>query len=130
MVFSSTVFLFLFLPAVFACYFLIPSRFRQGRNVILLLFSLLFYFYGEGARIWVMGLSVLGNYLLALPMSRQRWRKPVLAAAVVFNLAVLGVSKYAGFAVQTCNSLFGTALPVPQILMPLGVSFFTFQGMS
>ena len=130
MVFSSTVFLFLFLPAVFACYFLLPSRFRQGRNAVLLVFSLAFYYYGEGARIWVLLLSVMINYLLALPMARQRWRKPALIAAVIGNLAILGIAKYTGFAVQTCNSLFGTSLTVPQIIMPLGVSFFTFQGMS
>ena len=124
MVFSSTVFLFLFLPAVFSCYFLLPSRFRQGRNWILLGFSLLFYFYGEGTRIWVLLLSVLVNYLLALPMGNRRWRKPALIAAVVCNLAILGISKYTGFAVQTCNGIFGTALTVPQIIMPLGVSFF------
>ena len=66
MVFSSTIFLFLFLPAVFACYFLLPGRFRQGRNVILLVFSLLFYYYGEGARIWVYKVSTLLSCWAAL----------------------------------------------------------------
>ena len=130
MVFSSTIFLFLFLPAVCACYFLTPSRCRGLRNTVLLAFSLLFYYYGEGIRIWVLALSVLGNYLLALPMAHETWRKPALVAAVVFNLAILAVSKYAGFAAQVCNDLLGTALTVPNIIMPLGVSFFTFQGMS
>ena len=130
MVFSSTVFLFLFLPAVCLCYFLMPQQFRGGRNLVLLGFSLLFYFYGEGMRIWVLVLSVLGNWALALPMSQIRWRRPALVTAVVFNLAILAVSKYTGFAAQTCNTLLGTALPVPEIVMPLGISFFTFQGMS
>ena len=130
MVFSSTVFLFLFLPAVCVCYFAIPGRFRAARNAVLLVFSLLFYWYGEGLRIWVLLLSILGNWLLALPMDRQSWRKPALIGAVIFNLAILGVSKYTGFFVQTCNSLLGTAWTAPEIVMPLGVSFFTFQGMS
>ena len=130
MVFSSTVFLFLFIPAVCAGYFLIPARFRGARNLVLLVCSLAFYYYGEGARIWVLLLSIGGNYLLALPMGQAQWRKPALAAAVVFNLAILMVSKYLGFLAQTCNDLLGTALAVPQIIMPLGVSFFTFQGMS
>ena len=130
MVFSSTIFLFLFLPAVCACYFLIPARFRAARNTVLLAFSLLFYYYGEGVRIWVLLLSILGNWLLALPMGDSKWRKSALILAVVFNLSILGVSKYLGFLAQTCNDLLGTALRVPEIVMPLGVSFFTFQGMS
>ena len=130
MVFSSTIFLFLFIPAVCLCYFLIPARYRGARNMVLLAFSLLFYYYGEGLRIWVLVLSILGNWLMALPMDDARWRKPALITAVVFNLVILGVSKYLGFLVQTSNDLLGLSLPVPEIIMPLGVSFFTFQGMS
>ncbi len=129
MVFSSIPFLFYFLPAVLLCYFLVPARLRQGRNLVLLLASLLFYFYGEPRGIALMLLSIAGNYLFAFRLAGRR-RRLWLILAVGFNLAILGVFKYADFAVQNLNRLPGVELPLPGIVMPIGISFFTFQGMS
>lgn len=136
MVFSSTVFLFLFLPAVLAAYFVVPKKFRKARNIVLLAFSLGFYFYGEPKAIAIMLASIAGNYLFALAldaksgMREKAARRAVLAASVVFNLAIIGYFKYAGFFVENLNLLLGGRLTVPQIAMPIGISFFTFQGMS
>ena len=90
MVFSSTAFLFAFLPAVLALYFLVPARFREGRNLILLAFSLFFYFYGEPKGIFVMLLSIAINYAAAWLIDRPgaRHRRLLLAAAVAVNLGI------------------------------------------
>ena len=128
MVFSSTVFLFVFLPAVCAFYFLTPRRLRGVRNGVLLVFSLAFYFYGEGARIWVLLLSIFLNYVLALLIARGRWKKGLLFLAVAANLCILAACKYLGFLTETCNSLLGTGWKVPEIVMPLGISFLRSRG--
>lgn len=136
MVFSSTVFLFLFLPAVLAVYFVIPKKFRAARNIVLLAFSLFFYFYGEPKAILVMLASIVGNYLFALTLDtktglqRKSARRAMIALSTVFNLAIIGYFKYAGFFVENLNLIAGGRLTVPQIAMPIGISFFTFQGMS
>ena len=132
MVFSSLIFLFVFLPAVLLAYFAVPQRFRAARNAVLLVFSLFFYLYGEPVGIFIMLGSILANYLLAFGVAHaegnsRRW---ILVAAVLLNVGLLGVYKYAGFAVENINRIFHTALASPKIAMPIGISFFTFQGMS
>ena len=133
MVFSSFVFLFLFFPAVLACYFLVPRRLRSVRNGVLLLFSLFFYLYGEPKGIFVMLGVIAVSYLSAMAMERtktQRARQWAMGIAVAAMVAVLGYYKYTGFAVENLNGLLGLSLPVPQVIMPIGISFFTFQSMS
>ncbi len=136
MVFSSTVFLFLFLPAVLAVYFAVPKKFRAARNMVLLAFSLFFYFYGEPKAIVVMVASIVGNYLFALTLDSETGlrekpaRRAMTVLATIFNLAIIGYFKYAGFVVENLNLILGGRLTVPQIAMPIGISFFTFQGMS
>ena len=132
MVFSSTAFLFAFLPAVLALYFLVPARFREGRNLILLAFSLFFYFYGEPKGIFVMLLSIAINYAAAWLIDRPgaRHRRLLLAAAVAVNLGILCYYKYTGFLLDNLMALTGAQWQVPDIVMPIGISFFTFQGMS
>lgn len=132
MVFSSLTFLFAFLPAVLLAYFLIPQHCRSLRNGVLLFFSLFFYLYGEPVGIFVMLASILANTLLALGIARysERVRKVLLVLAVVLNIGLLVFFKYTGFAVSNLNRLFGLSLAVPAIVMPIGISFFTFQGMS
>ncbi len=130
MTFSSTVFLFLFFPAVLAGYFILPARWRTWRNLFLLLASLGFYFYGEPRGIAIMLGSIAGNYLLALWMdAKPRHRRAALALSVALNLGVLCFYKYLGFIAENLVSL-GASLTVPDIVMPIGISFFTFQGMS
>ena len=130
MVFSSFTFLFFFLPVLLVAYYLIPSRLRQGRNSVLLIFSLIFYAFGGVALLSVMCLSICINYvggILAAPEKGKR--KTVLFLTVAANLLLLGWFKYAGFLAETVNAL-GTALPVPQVTLPIGISFYTFQGIS
>ena len=129
MVFSSISFLFVFLPLLLAVYFLLPARLREGRNLVLLLFSLFFYGYG-GPRFLLMLLSIAVNYaggLLAAPDRRRRRLWTGLVTAV--NLGLLGWFKYAGFLGANLNRIW-TGLPVPEVALPIGISFFTFQGLS
>ena len=129
MVFSSLIFLFFFLPAVLLCYYIVPQRFLAARNGVLLAFSLFFYFYGEPRLIVLLLLSILVNYLFGLLM-RSPYKKAWLALCVLFNVAMLGVFKYLNFFITTANSLLHTALPSADIVMPIGISFYTFQTLS
>lgn len=125
MVFSSVIFLFLFLPVVLGVYFLCPKQ--QAKNLWLIAASLLFYAFSGLWYVLLLLFSVLCNYIAGLFVSG---RKPVLCAAVAVNLGILGVFKYLGFLAQTVNHLPGVSVPVPSIVLPVGISFFTFQGLS
>lgn len=130
MVFSSISFLFVFLPLLLAVYFLLSARLREGRNLVLLLFSLFFYGYGGPRFLLLMLLSIAVNYaggLLAAPDRRRRRLWTGLVTAV--NLGLLGWFKYAGFLGANLNRIW-TGLPVPEVALPIGISFFTFQGLS
>ena len=129
MVFSSLVFLCIFLPTVFLLYTLVPSlKFRNG---LLIVASLIFYAYGEPVYVLLMIFSSLLNYICArLVANENAKRKLVLVLAVVINLGILAVFKYSGFFVESLNSVTGLAIPVPQIDLPIGISFFTFQALS
>ncbi len=129
MVFSSLVFISIFLPAVLILYQLIPSV--TGRNILLLAASLLFYAYGEPIYVLLMILSAFLNYAWALLIEyRPAYRKAVLAAAVAANLGALCVFKYSAFLAELFNGWTGMHIPVPEIPLPVGISFFTFQAMS
>ena len=132
MVFSSNIFLFFFLPAVLALYYLAPRRLR---NPVLLLFSLLFYGWGEPKYLLLMLAVIVLNYLCGLAIARQkaqgRSAKGALVVSIVLNLALLGWFKYAGFLARSLRQLpFLGALPVPEVLLPIGISFYIFQSMS
>ena len=127
MVFSSLIFLCVFLPVVFLLYYLIPSI--RAKNLLLIFFSLLFYAYGEPVYVLLMIASTLFNYGFGLLM-RCKHRKAVLALSVVVNLSFLLVFKYADMMIGSVNTLFGLTLPLPHIRLPIGISFFTFQAMS
>ena len=129
MVFSSLIFLFFFLPAALFCYYIVPQNFIRVRNAVLLLFSLFFYFYGEPRLIGILIFSILMNYLFGLSM-RSTYRKPLLILCVIANLSLLGVFKYLNFFISTADSLFGLGIPVTGIVMPIGISFYTFQALS
>ncbi len=128
MSFSSCIFIFLFLPALFALYFAIPERFREARNNILLLFSLMFYAWGEPVFVFVMLLSIAVNYVCGR-IAVKRPRLGVTLASVI-GLGLLVYYKYTGLLLSSANSVFGLSLPVPEIVLPIGISFFTFQGLS
>ena len=129
MLFSSNLFLFLFLPAVLLVYYLLDRRLR---NPFLLLASLVFYAWGTGKFVLMMLASVFLNYTAALVLERLRkpvLRKLTLVLTVVLNLSVLFVYKYLDFFITNVN-LLGFNLPLQHIALPLGISFFTFQAMS
>ena len=127
MVFSSLVFICIFLPVVLILHTAIPHR--KVQNGLLLAASLLFYAYGEPVYVFLMLSSALLNYCFALLIHRNR-RKMWLVLAVILNLGLLGVFKYTGFLLSNLNTFLGLSLPVPQIALPIGISFFTFQALS
>ena len=129
MVFSSLVFLSIFLPAVLILYSLTRSVAIQ--NMLLLIASLLFYAYGEPVYVILMITTAFFNFLWALLIQNfQARRRIFLVMAVIENLGFLGVFKYAGFLAKSLNALTGLNVPVPQLALPIGISFFTFQAMS
>ncbi len=138
MLFTEPTFLFLFLPVLLALYF---TTFRREHgsygNWLLLVASVIFYATGGGAFTWLMLASIAFNYWMAIAVDRHRDRpsaKPILAAAVGVNLLVLGVFKYANFFAGNVNTLFLVLgvhpIVVPRILLPIGISFFTFHAIS
>ena len=129
MVFSSMVFMCVFLPAVFVLHCILPGI--RAKNALLLLASVLFYAYGEPVYIILLFISTLLNYFCACGIDRfQKHRKGILVLAVICNLGILIVFKYTDFILGMVNSVTGLHLPLPQIRMPIGISFFTFQAMS
>ena len=134
MVFSSPIFLFLFLPLVLGVYLLLP---RKTWNLWLLLASLFFYAWGEKLYTLIMLASISANYVFGLLIEQQRGRpamKPVMVAAVVVNLLLLIGFKYANFLVTSLNALlspFGVSpLQLAPVHLPIGISFFTFHALS
>ena len=131
MLFSHLLFLYVFMPVLFLAYFVIKNN--TWRRIVLTVFSLLFYAWGEPVAIFLMIGLVLGDYLFGLlidhvytAMAKRLW----LIAAIVFNLSILGVYKYLGFFTETFNLIFHAQVPVISLTMPIGISFFTFQTMS
>lgn len=130
MVFSSLTFLQCFLPLCLLAYFLVPQKWRNGT---LFLFSLLFYAWGEPVYVVLMLFSTALDYTCGQMIERhrgQRGAKIALLISLCVNLGLLGVFKYSDFLIGTVNSLFGTALPQPNLPLPIGISFYTFQTMS
>ncbi|MEI3347805.1 MAG: MBOAT family protein [Dysosmobacter sp.] len=124
------VFLFGFLPAVLVCYFLLPARWRTGRNTVLLIFSLAFYCWGGVALLPALLVSCVGNWAAALwAAPGHRGRKAVYGIALAGNLLMLGYFKYTGFLLENLQAL-GLDVTVPSIALPAGISFFTFQAMA
>ena len=127
MLFSSLLFLYAFLPVCLLLYFLVPGL--KGKNIVLLCASLVFYAWGEPVYVFLMLAVAALNWGFGLLLGKKR-SKGLLALCVALNLASLVVFKYAGFLVENCNALFGTALRDPQISLPIGISFYTFQALS
>lgn len=134
MVFSSIPFLFFFLPVFLVLYQIIPAdkRYVGWKNGVLLLFSLLFYAWGEPSYILLMLLVTFSDYIVGRCMEGATgWKRRLLLGwSLFFDLSILGFFKYAGFLIGTCNKLFGLTMPEPSIALPLGISFFTFQTLS
>lgn len=132
MVFSSLSFLFYFLPTILLLYYILPKKFRYGRNFVLLIGSLFFYFVGEPKAIVVMLLSIFINYIggIAVNSGGEKQRKISLTIVVILNLTILFYYKYLMFIVGNLSKIFDFSVETKSIYMPIGISFFTFQGMS
>ena len=131
MVFSSTAFLFIFLPAVWILYSAIPKRFLKVKNVLLAAASLVFYAFGEPVYVIIMVGSVTFNYFAALAVEKSgENKKAILVPTIVVNLSLLFVFKYVPWLTGVVNSSFGLSLPVPALTIPVGISFYTFQILS
>ncbi len=130
MVFSSPLFLFGFLPALLAVYFAVPARYREARNLVLLVFSLAFYACGEPKFVFVMLASIALNWGCGLLAGHSKYRRPGVVLASVCGIGLLVWYKYTGFLLEAVNAATGLGLPVPEIVLPIGISFFTFQGLS
>jgi alginate O-acetyltransferase complex protein AlgI len=131
MVFSSLTFLYIFLPVVLVLYYIIPKRFK---NFFILLSGLFFYAWGEPIYVLIMIASTMIDYFAGLFMfkfDRQpKLRTVALVVSVVMNLSLLGFFKYSNFIVENINNIFKTNYGAPTALLPIGISFFTFQSMS
>ena len=141
MVFANLFFLFAFLPAFALTYILAgwldkklsPSKttaYNKCKNMALVIFSLIFYAWGEPFYVFLMLISVLINYLCGLLIDRQdRHRKAMLVFGVICNVLILSTFKYTGMIVETLNA-FNLNVPDPHVLLPIGISFYTFQSIS
>ena len=131
MVFSSFAFLFVFLPLVLIAYFIIKNR--TYRNIVLFLFSLVFYAWGEPVYVALMLFSIVANYFLALKIDKAKKkskRKIILIIAVIINLLIIGFFKYADFFIENINFIFHSSIPALNMGLPIGISFYTFQILS
>ena len=130
MVFSSITFLYYFLPITLAIYFIVPKKLK---NAVLLLASLFFYFAGEYLYVWLLLFSSISDYLHSLAIEKYRGTKKqtyFFISSIIINLALLGYFKYADFFILNINNLLGTSIPLTKAVLPIGISFFTFQTMS
>lgn len=131
MVFADLIFLYLFLPANLILYYI--SKNRTYRNLVLVLFSLFFYAWGEPIWIVLLLFSATVDYIHGLIIEQQRQKigaKLAVVSSLVINLALLASFKYSGLIVVTVNNLFGTAFTPPSFALPIGISFYTFQTIS
>ena len=144
MVFSSAIFLFVFFPAVFLLYRIVPGI--RAKNFLLIITSLVFYSFGQPQYIVLLLGSVCLNYAAgrllcsgprgggdaagASGAERGSRDKLVMAGAIVLNIGILCVFKYLDFALENINAVFHSSVALPGIVLPIGISFYTFQGLS
>ena len=127
MLFSSISFLYYFLPILLLVYFIVPSRYK---NFVLLIFSLLFYFYGEPRYIWILLFSCILNYLVGHQIGKHmhtKYATVMLVFSILMNVGLLLYFKYTNFLITNINQIFSTDFSLLTIVMPIGISFFTFQ---
>ena len=134
MVFSSLIFLYLFLPLCVLLYLISPSL--RSKNAVLIAFSFVFYAWGEPVYVLLLLASAFVNYGAGVVIGRcdrlhlPLLRRVTLVLTVVLDLGALGFFKYAGFLVENINAVTGLALPAPELTLPIGISFYTFQALS
>ena len=127
MIFSSITFIYYFLPILLLIYFIVPSKYK---NLVLLFFSLLFYFLGEPKYIIILILSCIVNYYISKLIEQGKHRKLYLIIGLTYNILQLLIFKYTDFFISNINTIFKTNLNYLYLVMPIGISFFTFQAIS
>ncbi|MDO4488172.1 MAG: MBOAT family O-acyltransferase [Eubacteriales bacterium] len=130
MLFSSIGFLYYFLPVTLFVYFIVPFKLK---NLVLLIASLAFYFYGEPVYTFLMLGTSLSAYIHGLLIDRFRgtkWSRVFLCSSVIISVLVLGFFKYSDFFVSNLNNIFGSKLRLLGLALPIGISFYTFQTLS
>ncbi len=131
MVFSSIPFLYVYLPVVLFFYYLFP---KKRKNIVLMASGFLFYAWGEPVYVFLMLFSTLLDYTAGRVMERYKEnpkiRKAALLTSVIVNLSLLAVFKYSSFLIENVNALLGLDLFNPELPLPIGISFYTFQSMS
>ena len=127
MVFSSAIFIFLFLPLVLLCYFLAPKKIK---NYCLLFFSLVFYLFGGPKFVLVLLSIVLIDYLGAFLIEKSSKKRLSLFIVISLNILILCYFKYTGFFLENLNNIFNLSIDIPNIVLPIGISFYTFQALS
>lgn len=131
MVFSDLIFLYLFLPITFLLYYPCPRKFK---NLFIMIMGLIFYAWGEPLFIFIMLLSTMVDYTAGLLLHKfdhnNKLRVVFLLLSVIMNLTILGLFKYSGFIIENINHFFGTSITNPELPLPIGISFYTFQSMS
>ena len=131
MVFSKPIFLFGFLPIVLLLYYIAPRRLR---NTVLFVASLIFYAWGEPKLVLLMIATIVVDYCAGLMIERfsekKKASRAILVAALVINLGLLGIFKYANFMIESINALVGGNIGLLNIVLPIGISFYTFQSLS
>lgn len=134
MVFSSSIFLFLFLPCVLFGYYVLFAGSRKLQNIFLLIVSLIFYAWGEPSFVLIMIMSIVVNWWFGIIIDKNRDNKfrarSTIVTMISFNLVIMFIFKYLMFTLNTVNSVFGEHIVVPKIALPIGISFFTFQAIS
>ena len=131
MVFADLFFLYAFLPACLLAYFLCKKL--KHKNLVLIIFSLIFYAWGEPLCVFLLVFSAWFNWSVGKYIGKHRKEKQsktAVAVGVIVDIALLIIFKYTGFLVENFNFFFHTQIPVPQIGLPIGISFFTFQAIS
>ena len=126
MLFSSITFIYYFLPVLLLVYFLVPKKYK---NLVLLIFSLIFYFLGEPKYIVILLLSCILNYFFGNKVHDSKNKKFWLIISIIYNVGQLLVFKYTDFFIENINSIFNSNINYLYIVMPIGISFFTFQAM-
>lgn len=134
MLFSSNIFIFIFLPIVLFVYYVLLKKSRVLQNIFLLIASLFFYAWGEPKFVLIMIISIGVNWAFGLIISKNRKNKRkshiLIFFDIFFNLFIIFVFKYLMFTIENVNAVFGASIKVPEIALPIGISFFTFQAIS
>ena len=131
MVFADLFFIYFFLPLCLICYFV--AKKLETRNKVLIVFSLIFYAWGEPIWIILLLFSAAFNWIMGMHIGANRNKprgKIFIAAAISVDILLLLIFKYTGFFAETFNGIFHASIPVPQIALPIGISFYTFQAIS